>query len=167
MRLSVHQALVNLASANDELDHLALTAPEVEKWLSEWDVSAEEKTALLKTLVEVYAKSGDLYVLFPSCFISKNAHRKNSATSYQYQLSYVRSIPHSSSGAEPAAVELIATALRSPTIFDFDPLFRLDAVVAAKDHELFALLQVFLNDGLAQFQAWESSHADSISKYSA
>ncbi|KAK7696295.1 hypothetical protein QCA50_000949 [Cerrena zonata] len=147
LRLSVHQALVNLASTNDELDNLAVNVSEVEKWLSEWEVSAEEKVEFLKDLVEVYAKAGDL------------------ATSYQYQLSYVRSIPSSSPSAEPAALELIATALRSPTVFDFDPLFRLDAVVAAKSHELFSLLQIFLNDGLTQFQAWESSHADAISAY--
>ncbi|CAL1700390.1 unnamed protein product [Somion occarium] len=147
LRLPVHRALIELASANDELDHLAVSVSEVEKWLSEWDVSVDEKTSFLKTLFDVYTKSGDL------------------DTSYLYQLSYVRSIPPSSPSAESAAGELIATALRSPTTFDFDPLFRLDAVVAAKNHELFPLLQIFLNDGLSQYQDWESGHADVISKY--
>lgn len=59
----------------------------------------------------------------------------------------------------------MAAALRLPSYFDFDTLFRLDAVVAAKGHELFALLQIFLNEGLSQYKAWADSHADAIAKY--
>lgn len=44
------------ASANDELERLDFSPAEVNKWLAEWDVSNEEKTAYLKTLVDVYAK---------------------------------------------------------------------------------------------------------------
>lgn len=32
-----------------------MTLPEVEKWLSEWDVSQEQKTTYLKTLVDTFA----------------------------------------------------------------------------------------------------------------
>ena len=41
-------------------------------------------------------------------------------------------------------MDAVAAALRMPSYFDFDALFRLDAVVAAKGHELFTLLQIFL-----------------------
>ena len=61
----------------------------------------------------------------------------------------------------------VAAALRLPTYFDFDVLFRLDAVVAAKNHELFSLLQVFLNDGLVQYKAWAAAHPDAFAKYGA
>ena len=64
-------------------------------------------------------------------------------------------------------MEAVAAALRLPSYFDFDSLFRLDAVVAAKDHELFALLQIFLNDSLAQYKAWADSHAGVFAKYGA
>ena len=66
--------------------------------------------------------------------------------SYQYTLSYIRSLPPTSETGKIAAVDAIATALRLPNIFDFDPLFKLDAVVAVNDHELFSLLHIFLND---------------------
>ncbi|KAI0722310.1 PCI-domain-containing protein [Cerioporus squamosus] len=145
LRLPVYKTLLELASANDELDILGIDQTEVDKWLSEWDVSSEDKSAFLKLLVDAFLKA------------------EQPTTSFQYQLSYVRSLPPSS--AQSAAVDAIAAALRLPSYFDFDSLFRLDAVVAAKDHELFALLQIFLNDGLPQYQAWAQSHAGALAKY--
>jgi hypothetical protein len=85
---------------------------------------------------------------------------------YEYSLSHVRSLSPTSSVAQEAAVDIIATALRLPFIFGFDPLFKLDAVIAAKDHEIFSLLQIFLNDGLSEFRAWHETHPDVLEKYS-
>ncbi|KAI0832776.1 PCI-domain-containing protein [Trametes gibbosa] len=147
LRLSVYQTLLEFASASDELELLGVSGTEVDKWLSEWEVSSEEKSGFLKLLVHAFAKAGD------------------STTSFQYQLIYVRSLPPSSPVAQSAAMDAVAAALRLPSYFDFDTLFRLDAVVAAKGHELFALLQIFLNDGLPQYKAWSESHADALSKY--
>lgn len=88
-------------------------------------------------------------------------------TSYEYSLLYVRSLPPSSQAGQAAAVEAITVALRIPTFFDFDPLFRLDTVLALKDHELFSLVLIFLNDGLLEYQAWEKSHPGVLEKYRA
>ena len=68
--------------------------------------------------------------------------------------------------AQSAAISVIADALRLPTVFDFDPLFKLNAVVALKDHELFSLLQLFANGGLAEYHAWVESHPSVIEKHS-
>lgn len=84
---------------------------------------------------------------------------------YEFLGLYLRSLPSTSSAAQEAAVRLIATALRLPAVFDFDPLFKLDAVIAVKDHELFSLLQIYLNDGLLEFNAWEASHPGAFEKY--
>ncbi|KAI9064881.1 PCI-domain-containing protein [Trametes sanguinea] len=147
LRLTVYQTLLEFASSNDDLELLGISQTEVDKWLSEWEISPEEKSGFLKLLVHAFAKAGD------------------ATTSFQYQLSYVRSLPSSSPVAQTAAVEAVASALRLPSYFDFDALFRLDAVVAAKDHPLFSLLQIFLNEGLQQYTAWVQSHADVLSKY--
>ncbi|RDX53739.1 PCI-domain-containing protein [Lentinus brumalis] len=147
LRLPVYKTLLDLASANDEIDILGIDQAEVDKWLSEWDISSEDKSAFLKLLVDAFQKAGQ------------------STTSLQYQLSYVRSLPSSSSSAQSAAVDAIAAAFRLPSYFDYDSLFRLDAVVAVKDHELFSLLHIFLNDGLPQYKAWAQAHADALSKY--
>ncbi|CDO69565.1 hypothetical protein BN946_scf184759.g5 [Trametes cinnabarina] len=147
LRYTVYQTLLEFASANDDLEHLGISQTEVDKWLSEWEISPEEKSGFLKLLVHSFAKAND------------------AVTSFQYQLSYVRSLPSSSPVAQTAAIEAVASALRLPSYFDFDTLFRLDAVVAAKDHPLFSLLQIFLNEGLSQYSAWVSSHTDVLAKY--
>ncbi|KAJ7167617.1 hypothetical protein C8R46DRAFT_1093603 [Mycena filopes] len=139
LRFAVYTKLLDLATANDELDALQLARIDVEKWLQEWDISSEEKSAFLKTIADAYEKSGQ------------------SATSYEYSLAYVRSLPSGGPTTEAAAVETIATALRLPFVFDFDPLFKLDA--------LFSLLHIFLNDGLPQFKSWEASHPGALEKY--
>lgn len=88
-----------------------------------------------------------------------------STTSYEYSLLYVRSLPATSEAAKAAVLDVIATALRLPFTFDFDPLFKLDAVVAAKGHDLFSLLQVFLNGGLSEFKAWQQSYSGVLEKF--
>jgi len=50
-------------------------------------------------------------------------------------------------------------------VFDFDSLFKLDAVLNLKNHELFYLLQVFLNGGLLEFRVWQSSHPQALETY--
>jgi len=88
-------------------------------------------------------------------------------TSYEYSLLYVQSLPPSSQAGQTAAVEAIAAALRLDTIFNFDPLFKLDTVLAVKTHELFSLLLIFLNNGLPEYQAWKKDHPGLLEKYRA
>lgn len=86
---------------------------------------------------------------------------RNSKTSYTYHLSYLRSLPSTSPEALPASVNLITTALSDPTIYEFDPLFRIDAIVeSAKDHEIFELLRVFLSGGLEELKAWGEKYGN-------
>lgn len=100
------------------------------------------------------------------CFKIMHFKKKNSRTiCYEYSISYVRSLSPTSPEAKTAAVDLIATALRLPSIFDFDALFKLSAIMAVKDHELFSLLRIFLNDGLPEYENWEASHQGALQKY--
>lgn len=147
LRLLVYQSLLATATAHDDIDVLELKKENVEKWISEWDISPDEKAIFLKSIVDAYAKVDQL------------------TTSYEYSLLYVRSLTPSSQAGQTAAVEAIAFALRLPSIFDFDPLFKLDAVLAAKSHELFLLLLIFLNNGLSEYQAWEKAHPGALEKY--
>jgi hypothetical protein len=57
-------------------------------------------------------------------------------------------------------------AVSNPAVFDFDPLFKLDEVLAARSHPLFALLRIFLNGGPDDLRAWQRAHADVIGSYS-
>ena len=55
----MYKSLLELASANDDLEVLGLSQPEVEKWLSEWDISPEEKSSFLKLIVDAFQKAGE------------------------------------------------------------------------------------------------------------
>ncbi|KAF9481875.1 PCI domain-containing protein [Pholiota conissans] len=147
LRLTVYQTLIQIATSKDELDVLELTKSDVERWLSEWEISPEEKSAFLKLVVDAYAKAEQPVIV------------------YEYSLLYLQSLPGSSEETKAVAVDVVANALRLPSVFDFDALFKLDAVIAIKDHELFSLLQIFLNGGLPEFKAWQSSHPQILEKY--
>ncbi|OJA14335.1 hypothetical protein AZE42_10498 [Rhizopogon vesiculosus] len=147
LRLPIYTALLQVAAANAELKTLRLSRNDVEQWLQEWNISSEERSQFLKSIVDAFIKSGE------------------PETAYQYTLSHVSSLPTSSPDGQSAAIDAIALALRLPALFDLDPLFKLDAVVAAKDHELFSLLQVFLNGGLPEFRSWIDKHPGVPEKY--
>jgi len=146
-RLSVYKVLLRLASSRDELEVLQPSRANVEKWTNEWDITPQQKSDFLKTLVGAFAKAEQPII------------------SYQYLLAYLRSLPPSSPEASSTAVHAISTALRLPSIFDFDSLFKIDAIVNLGDHELFSLLRVFLSGGLDAYNAWYFKHAAAIEKY--
>ncbi|KAF9266295.1 PCI-domain-containing protein [Marasmius fiardii PR-910] len=147
LRLSVYRTLLDTATSNDELAFLQLSRADVNHWMEEWEISQEEKSAFLKTIADAYAKFDQL------------------TTSYTYSISYLQSLPSTSAETRNAAIDVIATALCLPSVFDFDALFRIDAVVGCKDEEIFSLLQVFLSGGLTEFKAWEASHPQAFAKY--
>jgi hypothetical protein len=62
LRLVVYNTLLDLATANDELEVLQLSRGDVEKWLTEWDITPDEKSAFLKRIVGAYQKADQLYV---------------------------------------------------------------------------------------------------------
>ncbi|PPQ92379.1 hypothetical protein CVT25_008729 [Psilocybe cyanescens] len=147
LRLSVYQTLLQIATSKDNLNVLELTKSDVQKWLSEWEITTEEKSAFLKSIVDAYVQA------------------EEPAVAYEYSLLFVQSLSPSSEEAKNSALDVIATALRLPTIFDFDPLFKLDAVINVRDHALFSLLQVFLNGGLSEFKDWQAKHSQILEKY--
>lgn len=59
LRLPIYTVLLTLAETNDELEVLALTAEDVDKWLDEWPNSNEEKTTFLRHLETAHLKAAD------------------------------------------------------------------------------------------------------------
>lgn len=57
LRLTIYQTLLQIATSKDELAVLELTKPDVHKWLSEWEISAEEKSAFLKSIAVAYVQA--------------------------------------------------------------------------------------------------------------
>ncbi|KAG2097941.1 uncharacterized protein F5147DRAFT_763305 [Suillus discolor] len=134
--LPIHTTLSKVAANNGELETLRLSRRDVEQWLKEWNISVEECSQSLKSVVDAFRQFSQPEI------------------AYHHTLSSISSLPSSSPESQSEAVDAIALALRLPSLFDFDPLFKLDAVVSAKDHEPFSLLQVFLNSGLPELHSW-------------
>ncbi|KAG1906184.1 uncharacterized protein F5891DRAFT_975617 [Suillus fuscotomentosus] len=124
LRLPIYTPLLKVPANNGELETLCLSRSDVEQWLQEWDIFGEERSQFLKSIVDAFIQSDQ------------------PETAYHHTLSNVSLLPSSWAESQSAAIDAIALALRLPSLFDFDPLFKLDAVVSAKDHGLFSLLQL-------------------------
>lgn len=60
LRLLVYQSLLATATAHNDINVLELTKADIEKWISEWEISADEKALFLKSIVDAYAKADQL-----------------------------------------------------------------------------------------------------------
>ncbi|KAF8514828.1 PCI-domain-containing protein [Hysterangium stoloniferum] len=147
LRPRVYQALLSLTTENEELEVLQLKPSHIEKWLEEWDITDDEKSKFIKSVSNAFAKLGQ------------------EATSYSYMVSYLRTISPNSSKAEEDSLSVIATALRLPSIFNFDSLLKIDAVRVAKDHPLFSLLKILLGGGLAEYHEWLTTHEAVLNEF--
>lgn len=70
LRLSVYQRILALADSNENLDVLDLPASDVEKWLSEWEVSEAVKASFLKSITDAYTKAAQPYVI---CYLARHS----------------------------------------------------------------------------------------------
>jgi translation initiation factor 3 subunit M len=84
---------------------------------------------------------------------------------YYYKLELVRSYDAATAEAQAAALDVIKTALIDPTMFDFDQLFKLDAVVKLKDHPLFSLLNVFMSGNLPDLENWNKTNSTTLGEF--
>jgi translation initiation factor 3 subunit M len=157
---------LNLASTNDDLEVLQIDKSDVSRWLEEWSTSPEESSAFLKSLSNAFEKAGQRYFnrhCLTRLGVDPASYQRE--TSYSYVLLHLQSIPAGSPNAQQGALEAIATALRLPSIFNFDSLLKIDALQSAKTHQLFALLKVFLNGELLEYKQWEASNASILDDF--
>ncbi|KAH0840248.1 hypothetical protein J3R83DRAFT_1255 [Lanmaoa asiatica] len=147
LRLPIYTTLFQTAAANGEFEVLAMAKSDVERWLKEWPVSEDEKCQFLKTIIDALTRAG------------------KGDTAYEYRILLVHTLPSSSPQGRSAAVDTIVAALRIPTVFDFDSLYNLDPIIAVRDHEVFPLIQIFLRNGLPEFQAWADGHPTLFETY--
>ncbi|KAF8548255.1 hypothetical protein OG21DRAFT_1423411 [Imleria badia] len=147
LRPTIYTTLLQVAAGNGDFESFALTKSDVEQWLKEWNVSAEEKSQFLKTIVDTLVQTG------------------KAESAYEYRILLVHTLPSSSPESRSAAIDTIVAALRIPTVFDFDTLYNLDPIIAVRDHELFPVIQIFLRNGFPEFRAWADAHAAVLESY--
>lgn len=60
LRLPVYNTLLQIATSNHELGVLGLSRGDVDKWLREWQISSDQKSAFLKRIVDAFAEADQL-----------------------------------------------------------------------------------------------------------
>lgn len=145
-RLSVFKALLEVASAHDELDYLSDALSSIPAWLSTWDVSTAEKASLLSSLVD------------------KLSGADAPVRAFEFLQTYLRFLDPAAPEAKEAAERTIATALRLPKVWEFDQLLQIQAVQSAKGTPAFELLRIFVGGDAKQYQSWLSSNAAEVKR---
>jgi hypothetical protein len=65
-----------------------------------------------------------------------------------------------------AAVEVLATAFKLPMSFDLVEVSKLPALQRLKNHPLYDLLNIHINeDGLARWGSWRTSNASTLTEF--
>ena len=90
---------------------------------------------------------------------------ETSDAAYAFSISYVQSIPSSSEAANREGLRLIATALRLPSVFDFDSLLQLGNIRALSSHTLYHLLDIFNKKGMSEFYDWKDKNQATLDEY--
>jgi len=143
----VATAILQLSKLGESLTILQPSSLNVERWMVEWQTTPEEKSQFLKLSADSYSQIDQL------------------DESYGYLLRHLQILSPDSPAASTAALETISAALRYGSVFNFDPLLKIDAVVNLKDHELIKLLRIFLSGGVSEYTAYEASHASTFDEY--
>ena len=147
LRLTIFNALLSLASANDDLDYLTSSLKALPQWLAQWEVSEADKA----TCLEAVAKA------------LEGAEKEHGQTSkaYQFLLLHLRYISSTSSGAatKDAAERTVAAALRLPKLYEFEDLLQIKAVTDLNGTPVFDLLKIFVGGSASDFSSWASSNS--------
>ncbi|TPX47003.1 hypothetical protein SeMB42_g03501 [Synchytrium endobioticum] len=152
-RFHVYQAIVSVAAKNGEVDVLVPTLSQLDGWLAEWNVNTDAKKRIYLALADVLG-----------------AHQDYKQLSYEQLLKYLSlfsATPESASSAKKYALRAVTEAIRIPAVLDFEDLVALYAVQSLKkeDAPLYNLLNIFLNESLAQYQEFCDSHPGFIDSH--
>lgn len=154
LRLSVFNALLSLAAANDDLDYLTSSLTALPQWLAQWQVSESDKAACLESVAKAL----------------ESAEKESGQTSKAYQflllhLRYISTLPENAAAKE-AAERTVAAALRLPKLYEFEELLHIKAVLdlQSSSSAVFELLKIFVGGSTAEFNNFVSSHPDELTR---
>ncbi len=152
LRCTIFNALLNLASANDDLDYLTSSLKALPQWLAQWEVSEADKAACLENVAKAL----------------EGAEKEHGQTSkaYQFLLLHLRYISNNqSTNSKDAAERTVAAALRLPKLYEFEDLLHIQAVLELNGKSsIFDLLKIFVGGSAKDFQSWSSSNNAELSR---
>ncbi|KAF8307631.1 hypothetical protein DL93DRAFT_2087891 [Clavulina sp. PMI_390] len=140
LRYDTYTALLSFASSNKDIELLQISKPAVDTWLSEWDVSAEQKEKLLKTIGDAFSSAG------------------KPASAYPFYLTGAQSHPTSSS-----ALDVVVCAFKLPYTTDLSGLNQIPNLPSLLGNSPFATaLATFRSGDLTAWDSWRGANAAAI-----
>lgn len=144
-RFHIFRAVLSVAKSSGNFEALKAQLKNLDQWVAQWDIEADEQRQLYLEISETAEASGE------------------TDESYDYLLKALRTIPAdeaSSQDAQKLSTQALKAALIHPTHFDFEDLTSLDAVQALKtsDATAFELLEIFTSDNLDSFNDFKTEH---------
>ncbi|KAI9359951.1 hypothetical protein DFJ73DRAFT_92117 [Zopfochytrium polystomum] len=139
----VFKTIVSFAAENDELEAIIPTLDNLDLMMASWGFSVQQKS-------ELYLHVAD----------SLKKDLEHELLGFQYTLRHLAIIEATDNAAlkvaSQTAVQAVKDAIRYPSVFNFEDVFRLPAVQATKsaNPKLFDLLKVFLDQTLKQYRAF-------------
>ena len=144
-RFHIFRAVLSVVKASGNFETLKSQLKNLDQWIAQWDIDAEEQRQLYMEISDTAESSGE------------------TDESYAYLLRAIRTIPNDESSSQEAqklSTQALKAALVHPTHFDFEDLASLDAVQALKksDETAFELLEIFTSDNLDAFSDFKTEH---------
>ncbi|KAI5820651.1 hypothetical protein BZA77DRAFT_384362 [Pyronema omphalodes] len=144
-RYPVYRAILKVVSEHGLFDTLEPQLKNVEKWIAEWNSSAQD--------------ARELYLEIST--IADNA--SNNEIFYAYLVKALQTFPDAEASSEAAreiATRLVKAAINLPARLDFDELSTFPAVVNLQnsDPELFQLFEVFAGGQLEDYIEFNDEH---------
>jgi translation initiation factor 3 subunit M len=144
-RFHIFRAVLSVVKSSSNFETLKSQLKNLDNWMVQWDIDAEEQRQLLLEISETAEASGE------------------TDASYDYLLKALRIIPTDESSSDEAkklSLQALRSALIHPTHFDFEDLASLDAIQALKNTDAiaFELLEIFTSDNLDSFSDFKTEH---------
>ncbi|KAJ1556432.1 hypothetical protein HK405_007584, partial [Cladochytrium tenue] len=141
-RPRVFEAIVKLAGASDELDLVVPTLSQLEPMMKSWGLTTPQKQRI--------------YLLLSENLVKSTEHEN---LAFQFGLRYLASVSPAdaeSPAVREVAISIIKTAIKLPSVLNFEDLFRLAPVQSIKkvDPKLFELLNIFVDKTYSQYRAF-------------
>lgn len=139
-RFDAYIALLELAGRTGNISAVSGSFAQLDGWVSEWQVSAEQRCTLFETLHRITHQ--------------QNQSKESSGFLIKLLEQYEQNDSGDSASAASYAKKLISLSLADPELFNMEPILRLKAVQNLKSEKCFELFSIFQTGDLDSYKTW-------------
>ncbi|KAJ3112266.1 hypothetical protein HDU96_004746 [Phlyctochytrium bullatum] len=163
IRYDVFVAIVKVAAKNEELDHVTSQLDNIDRLVASWGVGVAEKRKLFLLISDILKESPLLYVYVPSR-ITFSRKRESFEFLLKALATYNGADQKALKAVQQLAAEAVKSAIRIPSVLNFEEVYRLDAVRALGNSPLLDLLKIFTEGSLKDYRAFTKKNASLVAK---